>query len=105
MHIFEITKPDDWHVHFREGVFLKHIVPETAKIFGRAIVMPNLKNPIQNQMNAISYKNKILKYVDKNLKFEPLITYYLSEKIKSKKDLKLAFLNKNFLLPNSIQKE
>ena len=94
MQILEITKPDDWHVHFREGVFLKHIVPETAKIFGRAIVMPNLKNPIQDQRTAILYKNKILKYVDKNLKFEPLITYYLSEKIKSN-DLKLAFLSKN----------
>ena len=94
MHISEIIKPDDWHVHFREGVFLKHIVPETAKNFGRAIVMPNLKNPIQDQMTALLYKDKILKYVDPNLNFEPLITYYLSEKI-NLKDLKSAFLNKN----------
>ena len=77
---FEIIKPDDWHVHFREGLFLKYIVPETAKNFGRAIVMPNLKNPIQDQKTASLYKKEILKNVDKNLKFDPLITYYLGEK-------------------------
>ena len=94
MDTIELIKPDDWHVHFREGVYLKHIVPETAKIFGRAIVMPNLKNPIQDQKRASLYKKEILKNVDQNLKFEPLITYYLGEKINAK-DLKLAFVNKN----------
>lgn len=94
MDSFEIIKPDDWHVHFREGIFLKHIVPETAKIFGRAIVMPNLEQPIQDQRTASLYRKEILKYVDQNLKFEPLITYYLGEKINSE-DLKLAFINKN----------
>lgn len=94
MDTLEIIKPDDWHVHFREGLFLKHIVPETAKNFGRAIVMPNLKNPIQDQKRASLYKKEILKNFDKNLKFVPLITYYLGEKINSK-DLKSAFINKD----------
>ena len=52
MDSFEIIKPDDWHVHFREGLFLKHIVPETAKIFGRAIVMPNLKQSYSGSKNS-----------------------------------------------------
>ena len=81
MDSFEIIKPDDWHVHFREGIFLKHIVPETAKIFGRAIVMPNLKNPIQDQMTALLYKDKILKYVDPNLNFEHLLHIIFQKKL------------------------
>ena len=94
MEISEIIKPDDWHVHFREGVFLKTYCARNSKNFWTCYSNAKFKNPIQDQRTALSYKDKILKYVDKNLKFEPLITYYLSEKINSK-DLKSAFLNKN----------
>ena len=60
MKILEITKPDDWHVHFREGELLKKIVPETSKIFNRAIVMPNLSKPIINSNLSNLYKKKYL---------------------------------------------
>ena len=62
MKILEIIKPDDWHVHFREGKLLEKLVPETSKLFNRAIVMPNLSKPIIDSKKAIAYKNQILKY-------------------------------------------
>ena len=80
----EIIKPDDWHVHFREGEMLKTLVPETSKLYNRAIVMPNLNNPIVNTDQAIDYKTKILKFSKNNNFFQPLITFYLNENISSK---------------------
>ena len=57
MNTLEIIKPDDWHVHFRESPLLEKLVPETSKVFNRAIVMPNLIEPITNSKIASSYKN------------------------------------------------
>ena len=54
----ELIKPDDWHVHFREGSMIRKLVPETSKLFNRAIVMPNLKSPIINSKQALKYKKK-----------------------------------------------
>ena len=65
MKFIEIIKPDDWHVHFREGELLKGLVPETSKVFNRAIVMPNLNIPIQTENDAIIYKKRNLKLLYK----------------------------------------
>ena len=94
MNFLEIVKPDDWHVHFREGELLKLLVPETSKIYNRAIVMPNLIKPIETVENAISYKEEILKYSNNNPKFEPLMTIYLNENVNIN-ELKNGFKNKN----------
>ena len=80
MKSIKIIKPDDWHVHFREGDILKHLVNETSKIYGRAIVMPNLSIPITNSKLAQNYKDTIQKY-SANVNFKPLITFYLTENI------------------------
>ena len=81
MKTLNIIKPDDWHVHFREGKFLEKIVPETSKIYQRAIVMPNLLTPITNSKLAINYKKNISEHTVNNPNFEPLITCYLTDKI------------------------
>lgn len=89
----EIIKPDDWHVHFREGSLLKKLVPQTSKLFNRAVVMPNLIDPIVNTKQALSYKNNILKYSSNNKDFKPLITFYLNDELKIE-ELISAFENK-----------
>ena len=58
MKTIEITKPDDWHVHFRDNEILKAVIPETTRHFSRAIVMPNLTPPILTGNDAIKYKKK-----------------------------------------------
>ena len=93
MNKIDLIKPDDWHVHFREGQMLEKLVPETSKLFNRAIVMPNLQTPITNLKQALNYKNQILKFSKNNNFFEPLLTFYLNKEI-SQKDLINAFKNK-----------
>lgn len=80
MSILKIIEPDDWHVHFREGELLKLIVPETSKIYNRAIVMPNLKSPITTIKQVKKYKKEILKN-STNHEFLPLMTFYLTENL------------------------
>ena len=71
MQELEIIKPDDWHVHFREGSILKAVVPETSRHFARAIVMPNLSPPILEGADATKYQKEIL--TQKSMKMiEPL---------------------------------
>ena len=91
MNQIEIIKPDDWHVHFRDGEFLNKVVPETSKHFARGIIMPNLVPPILNQKNAIDYKNRIKNAIPKNHDFDPLMTLYLTDNT-SEKELKNSFL-------------
>ncbi len=79
MKIIEIIKPDDFHVHFRDGNILMAVVPETIRHFGRAIVMPNLIPPILNGFDAKRYKDEILDVIPKSNKFKPLMTLYLTE--------------------------
>ena len=86
MEEIEIIKPDDWHVHFREGKILKLVVPETSKHFARAIVMPNLIPPILNGIDAVEYKKEIKKSIPKNHDFIPLVTIYLTENTKKMKN-------------------
>ena len=93
MKTLKITKPDDWHVHFREGKLLEKLVPETSKLYNRAIVMPNLIKPIINSNRALIYKNKILKFSKNNQFFEPLITFYLNDDM-CPKELTKAYIQK-----------
>ncbi len=76
-----ITKPDDWHLHVRDGAALNTVVPHTAKEFGRAIIMPNLKPPVTTAQQAAEYKQRILQAVSKGLSFEPLMTLYLTDNL------------------------
>jgi len=74
METLDITQPDDWHLHVRDGDFLKTVVPHTAEQFARAVIMPNLKVPLTHTQDALAYKERILKSVPKHLSFEPLMT-------------------------------
>ncbi len=85
-----ITKPDDWHVHFRDNEILKAVVPETSRHFARAIVMPNLSPPILNGCDAQKYKERITKSIPKEDDFIPFMTLYLTEKT-NKNELKKSF--------------
>lgn len=88
MQSFEIIQPDDWHVHFRDGEILNHVVKETSKYFARAIVMPNLDPPIINFKQAQNYKKKIMKAVPVEDNFKPLMTIYLTDLTDGKEILK-----------------
>ena len=90
MKTIEITKPDDWHVHFRDNEILKAVIPETTRHFSRAIVMPNLTPPILTGKNAIEYKKRIERAIPKEDKFLPLMTLYLTEST-NKKELKKSY--------------
>jgi dihydroorotase len=76
-----LTRPDDWHLHLRDGDALAAIVPHTAAQFGRAIVMPNLKPPVTTAAQALAYKQRILDSVPEGLRFEPLMTLYLTDNL------------------------
>ena len=90
MEEIEIIKPDDWHVHFRDGEILKAVVPETTRHFGRAIIMPNLVPPILEGFDAVKYKKKIQRAIPKNDHFLPLMTIYLTENT-NKDDVREAY--------------
>jgi len=79
MEEIEIIKPDDWHVHFRDGKILEAVVPETTRHFGRAIIMPNLVPPILKGNDAVNYKERIQNAIPKKDRFLPLMTIYLTE--------------------------
>lgn len=74
-----ITRPDDWHLHLRDGDALKAVVPDTARQFARAIVMPNLRPPVTTAELAIAYRERILEALPLGAKFEPLMTLYLTD--------------------------
>jgi dihydroorotase len=76
-----ITKPDDWHLHVRDGAALNTVVPHTAAEFGRAIIMPNLKPPVTTAAQALAYKQRILAAVPHGMSFEPLMTLYLTDNL------------------------
>jgi dihydroorotase len=78
MNGFSISRPDDWHVHLRDGAALKSVVSFTAERFGRAIIMPNLKPPISTTQMALAYRQRILAALPANSRFEPLLTLYLT---------------------------
>ena len=76
-----ITRPDDWHLHVRDGEALRTVVPHTAAQFGRAVIMPNLKPPVTTAEQALAYRDRILAAVPEGLAFEPLMTLYLTDNI------------------------
>ncbi len=76
-----LTRPDDWHLHVRDGEPLHTVVPHTAAQFGRAIIMPNLKPPVTTAEQALAYKARIQAAVPAGMSFEPLMTLYLTDKL------------------------
>lgn len=74
-----LIRPDDWHVHLRDGLVLADVVPHTAVQFARAIVMPNLKPPVVTTAIAAAYRERILAAVPQGVNFEPLMTLYLTD--------------------------
>ena len=74
-----LTRPDDWHLHLRDGEVLRAVVPHTAAQFGRAVIMPNLQPPVTSTAAALAYKARILAAVPAGLAFEPLMTLYLTD--------------------------
>ncbi|MCH7341834.1 dihydroorotase [Pelomonas sp. CA6] len=77
--ILTLTRPDDWHVHLRDGAALQSVVPYTARQFARAIAMPNLRPPITTAEQAVAYRERILAAVPAGVDFQPLMTLYLTD--------------------------
>lgn len=75
-----ITRPDDWHLHVRDGDLLASVVPHTARIFRRAIIMPNLVPPVTQTEAALAYRERILAAAPEDSHFQPLMTLYLTDK-------------------------
>ncbi len=76
-----LTRPDDWHLHLRDGAALATVVPHTAAQFGRAVIMPNLKPPITTAAVALDYAQRIRQAVPQGQSFEPLMTLYLTDNL------------------------
>src|SRR5574343_1803297 len=74
-----LTRPDDWHLHVRDGAVLNTVVPHTARQFGRAIIMPNLRPPVTTAAQALAYRERIQAAVPAGVAFEPLMTLYLTD--------------------------
>src|SRR5579875_477195 len=74
-----LRRPDDWHLHLRDGAMMKAVLPFSARVFGRAIVMPNLVPPVTHVSAAEAYRKRILKALPRGAKFTPLMTAYLTD--------------------------
>ena len=74
-----ITRPDDWHLHLRDGAALAAVLPDTARQFARAIVMPNLRPPVTTTLLAEAYRTRVLEALPEGVQFEPLMTLYLTD--------------------------
>lgn len=83
-----ITRPDDWHLHVRDGAVLHDVVPHTARQFGRAIIMPNLKPPVTTTEQALAYRDRIKAAVPAGVSFEPLMTLYLTDRMQPEEIVK-----------------
>ena len=91
MNQLTITQPDDWHLHVRDNDVMASVIGFTARQFGRAIIMPNLKTPVTTTAEALAYRDRILAALPENSSFQPLMTLYLTdntpaEEIKKAKD-------------------
>jgi len=73
-----ITRPDDWHIHFRDGAAMQSVLPDTARVFGRAIAMPNLRPPVVSVADAAAYRARLVAAAA-GTSFEPLMTLYLTD--------------------------
>jgi dihydroorotase len=74
-----LRRPDDWHLHLRDGAMLKAVLPSSAAHFARAIVMPNLVPPVVTAADAMAYRERIRAALPEGMTFEPLMTLYLTE--------------------------
>ncbi|MFM2396010.1 MAG: hypothetical protein RLZZ434_592 [Pseudomonadota bacterium] len=74
-----LTRPDDWHLHLRDGEALKAVLADSARQFARAMIMPNLRPPVTNTALAVAYRQRILAALPSGLHFEPLMTLYLTD--------------------------
>lgn len=79
MQTLTITRPDDWHLHVRDGAALKAVLPFSARQMGRALIMPNLKPPVTSVAAALAYRERILAAVPAGSHFQPLMTLYLTD--------------------------
>ncbi|BAO30684.1 dihydroorotase [Sulfuritalea hydrogenivorans] len=79
MQTLTITRPDDWHLHLRDGEALAAVLPDTARRFARAVVMPNLKPPVTTVALAAAYRDRILAALPAGMGFTPLMTLYLTD--------------------------
>ena len=79
MNTITLRRPDDMHLHLRDGAMLEAVLPETARHFARAIVMPNLVPPVVTSKDAAAYRDRILSALPDGMEFEPLMTLYLTE--------------------------
>ena len=75
----ELIRPDDWHLHLRDGAAMASVLPDTAKRFARAIVMPNLKPAVRTTQQALGYRERILAALPEGARFDPLMTLYLTD--------------------------
>ena len=89
-HTLTITRPDDWHLHVRDGEYLPLLMAHAATQFGRAIIMPNLRPPVTTARQAMQYKARILQALPEGSDFEPLMTLYLTDNT-SPEEIDLAF--------------
>src|SRR6185503_7449208 len=74
-----LRRPDDWHLHLRDGAVLASTVADAARCFARAIVMPNLKPAVRTTTQALDYRERILSALEDEMAFEPLMTLYLTD--------------------------
>jgi dihydroorotase len=74
-----LTRPDDWHLHLRDDALMQSVLPDTARQFARAIIMPNLRPPVTNTVQAVQYEQRILAAVPEGMSFKPLMTLYLTD--------------------------
>jgi dihydroorotase len=74
-----LARPDDWHIHFRDGAAMASVLPDTARVFGRAIAMPNLKPPVTTVADAAAYRARLRAALPAGCAFEPLMTLYLTD--------------------------
>ena len=79
MQTLTLTRPDDWHLHLRDGDQMAAVLPDTARQFARAIVMPNLRPPITTTAQALAYRERICAALPADMSFEPLMTLYLTD--------------------------
>ena len=75
----ELLRPDDWHLHLRDGAAMASVLPDTARRFARAIVMPNLKPAVRTTQQALQYRERIIAALPRGARFEPLMTLYLTD--------------------------
>ena len=79
MDTLHLTRPDDWHLHLRDGAALRTVVPHSARQFARAVIMPNLRPPVTTTEQALAYREWILDAVPPGSNFQPLMTLYLTD--------------------------